>query len=79
MTDDIVTRLRENLFHIQEGCGEYACEYLDTDLTDKDLLEAADEIERLREENAQMKKFVELEKVNQLAWQAYERAVRDER
>lgn len=50
MADDIVTRLRQNLFYIQEGCGEFACEYLDTDLTDKDLLEAADEIERLRAE-----------------------------
>ena len=47
-TDDIVTRLRQNLFYIQEGCGEFACEYLDTNLTDKDLLDAADEIERLR-------------------------------
>jgi hypothetical protein len=58
MTDDIVTRLRQNLFHIQEGCGEFACEYLDTDLTDKDLLEAADEIERLRKINAEITKIL---------------------
>lgn len=60
MTDDIVTRLRQNLFHIQEGCGEFACEYLDTDLTDKDLLEAADEIERLRADRKELLQIARL-------------------
>jgi len=50
MSDDIVTRLRKGLFREETGCGEYGCYTSESDLTNRDLLEAADLIEYLQTE-----------------------------
>ncbi len=57
MAEDIVTRLREGLFQEGTGCGEYGCYTSESDLTNRDLIEAADEIERLRAEVTRWKEL----------------------